>query len=82
MNIDHADDRSSNPSSNQSIQDLIDQAVSRRSVLKSGLGAAAVSFLAGSWLTGCNDDDSKKPAMSPNRSCPGANRSMPSLPLG
>lgn len=58
MTIDTSDDRSSNPTANQSMQDLIDQAVSRRSLLKSGLGAAAVSFLAGSWLTGCNHSDS------------------------
>jgi uncharacterized protein len=57
MSLDHSDDRSSNPTTNQSLQDLIDRAVSRRSVLKSGLGAAAIGFLAGSWLTGCTSDD-------------------------
>ncbi len=62
MTFDISDDRSSNPTTNKSMQDLIDQAVSRRSMLKSGLGAAAISFLAGSWLTGCNDDDDAAPA--------------------
>ena len=58
MSLDHSDDRTSNPTTNRSLQDLIDQTLSRRSVLKSGVGAAVVGFLAGSWLTGCNDDDS------------------------
>ena len=62
MTFDISDDRSSNPTTNKSMQDLIDQAVSRRSMLKSGLGAAAISFMAGSWLTGCNDDDDAAPA--------------------
>lgn len=57
MSLDHSDDRSSNPTANQSMQDLIDRALSRRSVLKSGVGAAVVGFFAGSWLTGCTSDD-------------------------
>lgn len=62
MTFDISDDRSSNPTTNQSMQDLIDRAVSRRSVLKSGLGAAALGFFAGPWLTGCNDSDSDNTA--------------------
>jgi secreted PhoX family phosphatase len=54
MSLDHPDDRSSNPATNPSLQNLLDQAVSRRAVLKSGLGAAAVGFFASSWLSGCN----------------------------
>lgn len=63
MTIDTSDDRSSNPTNNLSMQDLIDRAVSRRSLLKSGIGAAALGFFATSFLTGCkNDDNNNAPA--------------------
>ena len=55
--VDTSDDRTSNPSTNSSLHDMIDQAVSRRSLMKRGFGAAAIGFLAGSWLTGCTDND-------------------------
>ncbi len=67
MTIDTSDDRSSNPSKNQSMQDLIDRAVSRRTMLKSGLGAAALGFFASSILTSCghDDDDNDDPVTPP-----------------
>jgi secreted PhoX family phosphatase len=51
MLIDTADDRVSNPSHNPSLNELIDQAVSRRRLLKGGLGALTLA------LFGCGSDD-------------------------
>jgi secreted PhoX family phosphatase len=51
MLIDAADDCVSNPSRNASLNDLIDQAVSRRRLLKGGLGALTLA------LFGCGSDD-------------------------
>jgi uncharacterized protein len=65
MTLDHDDDRSSNLSSNQSMHDLIDRVVSRRSIMKSGLGAAAIGFFAGTWLTGCGSDNDETTTTTP-----------------
>jgi secreted PhoX family phosphatase len=51
MPVDHDDDRTSNPGRNPSFSDLIDQAVSRRAVLKGSLGLAAMSIFASVGLT-------------------------------
>ena len=68
--MDHpVDDRVSNPGLNPSFNTLIDQIVSRRSVLKSSLGLAAFSLLGGLGLTACKDDDDEDtpPAIAPER---------------
>jgi secreted PhoX family phosphatase len=61
MDTDHG---TSNPSTGTSLNDLIDREVSRRSVLKGGLGLATLGFFTGSWLTGCGSDEDAAPASS------------------
>ena len=64
--MDHpVDDRVSNPGLNPSFNTLIDQIISRRSVLKSSLGLAAFSLLGGFGLTACKKDDDDAPPTPP-----------------
>ncbi|MCM5571747.1 PhoX family phosphatase [Burkholderiaceae bacterium FT117] len=50
------DDIPSNPSSNPSLQQLVQRAISRRTVLKSGLGIAALPFFGGLAACGSGGD--------------------------
>lgn len=51
------DERRFNPSNNEPFEDILDRAISRRKVIKSGAGFAALSMLAGIGITGCSDGD-------------------------
>lgn len=46
-----------NPTSNPSLQDLVDARYSRRSLLRSGFGATAAAMFAALPLAACGDDD-------------------------
>lgn len=69
MSNDLHDDPVSNPSSNPSIHDVIEQAVSRRHILKGSLAMAAMSMFGGLGLVSCNkdDDDDEPAAAAPER---------------
>jgi len=56
MNDYENDDRVNNRSKNRNFADILEARLSRRKVLKGGIGAAAVSMF-GLPLVGCNDDD-------------------------
>lgn len=58
--IDIHDDRVSNPGANPHFNELIPEALDRRTVLRGGLGAAAAGFFGASALGGCNGSDKKK----------------------
>ncbi|HBR95884.1 MAG TPA: dTDP-glucose 4,6-dehydratase, partial [Gammaproteobacteria bacterium] len=57
MSRDTFDPRRFNRSDNEPFDSILHKAVSRRSVLKSGAGFAALSLLSGFGLQGCSDDD-------------------------
>lgn len=54
---DHEFVEDSNPTSNQTFSDLIDQRMSRRQLLKGGCGLTTAAFFGTLPLTGCGDDD-------------------------
>ncbi len=65
------DDGVSNPSANTHLHDVVERAIaaqpSRRALLKSGLGIAAVPFLGGLAACGGGDDDPAPVAATPER---------------
>jgi uncharacterized protein len=57
------DDFDNNPSINASLTDIIATRVDRRTVLRSGVGALAATFLGSTVIAGCKSDSDPQPAI-------------------
>lgn len=76
MKLINFEEGNNNPSSNPHFHDVVERAVSRRNLLKSGLGLSAAMFLGGS-LTACGDDNKDE---EPNTELPAARLGFTAVP--
>ncbi len=76
MKLINFEEGNNNPSPNPHFHDVVERAVSRRNLLKSGLGLSAAMFLGGS-LTACGDDNKDE---EPNTELPAARLGFTAVP--